>query len=136
MRNGILRNERPRSGKPSYFTCACAQTCPLNTPERSSSISRITVAADQQLKGAGPMPSTKICVSILCACGILALLAVGAPAYGAEVSPGEFNDLKETVRQQGELMRKMAQQLDQLQKAHAVDQQTHQKDQEMIQQLQ
>jgi hypothetical protein len=82
------------------------------------------------------MRTAKTCVSILGGCWVLWLLAGDTPGYGAEGNPSDFEQLKETVRQQGEQMRKMAEQLDQLQKAHAADQEAHQKDQEMIQQLQ
>lgn len=82
------------------------------------------------------MRSTKICVLILCGGWVLWWLSGGMRACGAEVNPAEFDQLKETVRQQGELMRKMSEQLDQLQKAHAADQETHQKDQEQIRDLQ
>ncbi len=65
----------------------------------------------------------------------LAILAALA-ANAAEVTEGDFTALKDLVRQQGEEIRKLADQVQQLQQAHAADQQTHQKDLEQIQQLQ
>jgi hypothetical protein len=63
-------------------------------------------------------------------------LAFGGFAHAADVSDADFNSLKELVRQQGEQMRKLSEEVHELQRGHAVDQQTHQKDLEQIQSLQ
>ncbi len=65
---------------------------------------------------------------IICA-GLMFLFSGVRPATAADVTEADFKALQELVRQQGDEMRKLADQLKELQ-------QTHQKDLEQIQQLQ
>lgn len=64
------------------------------------------------------------------------VIAAGNMARGADVSEADFNSLKDLVRQQGEAMQKLADEVHKLQQSHDTDQQTHQKDLEQIRELQ
>jgi hypothetical protein len=67
---------------------------------------------------------------------VLCLITSAEPAWSAEISEADFQALKELVRKQGEAMQKLAEEVHQLQQAHAADEQTHQKDVEQLHQLQ
>lgn len=76
-----------------------------------------------------PVSLTKILVPVI---GLML-----APCVGAEgITEDQFNALQELVRKQGEAIENLSGQVKQLQQEHATDAQTHQKDQEQIQQLQ
>src|SRR5579859_1429789 len=64
------------------------------------------------------------------------VMAAASLASAADVSEADFNALKDLVRQQGEAMQKLADEVHKLQQNHDTDQQTHQKDLEQIRELQ
>jgi hypothetical protein len=68
--------------------------------------------------------------SLICA----AMMTI--PVRGQGVTEEQFNALKEQVRQQGEAMQKLMEEVKQLQQTNAAAEQTHQKDKEQIQELQ
>src|SRR5689334_9171523 len=78
----------------------------------------------------------KACFRLVLTTCISVALMTGATARAADVSESDFNALKELVRKQGEDIRRMSDQLQQLQQVHTADEQAHQKDLDQIQQLQ
>ena len=78
----------------------------------------------------------KACFRLVLTTGILAALMTGSTSRAADVSEADFNALKDMVRKQGEDIRRMSEQLQQLQQVHTADEQAHQKDLDRIQQLQ
>jgi hypothetical protein len=66
---------------------------------------------------------------------IYALVSMGA-LRAADITADQFNALADMVRKQGEDMKKLMEQVQQLQQAHTNDEQIHQQDLQKIQQLQ
>jgi len=69
----------------------------------------------------------------LLAAGVIAM-QVG-PARAAEIGETDFNALKDLVRQQGQQMQHLQEEVLKLQQAHTADEQQHKQDAEQIQQL-
>lgn len=77
-------------------------------------------------------------IATLAGAAILALVLAlpSKQARAADVTESDFNALKDLVRQQGEQMQKLQEEVRKLQQAHTADEQKHQQDIDQIQQLQ